>query len=145
MERSYTADIAPGSQWAGKDGTKVRVLSTTSTHVQFDGPAGVRLLHHWHFREHYSSPYDARKVRSQFSMSLAVLATFHAFWSPGLRKMLARSDSRRPQECYRAARGSPALPPDAVYVNTYASPAHPSNFEEDLNDVLACIDHRAAA
>lgn len=78
-------------------------------------------------------------------MSLAVLATFHAFFSPSMQRMFARSTTRNPEQCYGPARGSPALPQDALYVNTYATPAQPSDFEEDLNDALACLNHRAAA
>lgn len=145
MERSHTADIAPGSQWTGRDGTRVRVLGTTATHVRFLGPAGERLLHHWHFREHYSAPYNAQKFRSWFAMTTANLQDFHLFWSPSRQKAYGRSSIIPRAKLFTATRGRPALPADAIYVNTYVDGANPHHAESDLNDALACADHRAAA
>ena len=92
------------------------------------------------------SSFELReRVRSRFSMSLSLLVTFHAFWSPSAQRMFARSITRSPSEAHKPARGSPALPPDAIYVNTYTDQAKPSDFVKDLIDVLICLEHPAAA
>lgn len=132
-------DIVPGSVWSRGD-SSAYVLGVAEGYVRYETGGEPELLHHSQFRALFSSPYDARKVRSQFSMSLANLVTFHAFWSPSANRMFARSVSRGdPTKAYAPARGSPALPIDAIFVRTYDDRATPNDFFEDLNDVLASV------
>jgi hypothetical protein len=88
-------------------------------------------------RERFLDSATVQRSRSQFSMSLANLANFHAFWSPTLKRMFARNATMHLSECARASRGRPALPPDAIHVGTYSHPVSTDAFFEDLNDVLA--------
>lgn len=137
-------DIHPGSTWVGEDGFAcVRNVDAGYVRYTIDGVACT--IHHDQFRRQFQSPYDARRVRSQFSMSLAVLAVFHAFWCSASQRFFARSVTRAPNACYSAARGSPAVPQGAVFVGTYSPPATPDVFLEDLNDVLACLATRRSA
>jgi hypothetical protein len=76
------------------------------------------------------------RARSQFSMSLAVLITAHVFWSPSAQRMFSRSISCDPSDAFKPARGRPALPQDAFYVNTYAHPAKFVDFQADLHDAI---------
>lgn len=156
-----TCDIAPGSTWNARagDGCAI-VIRIVGAYVEFEDEAG-RLhmgpgaMYHAHFRERYVEPYDAQQCRSQFSMSLANLANFHAFWSPSQRRMYARSATGDPAEVRGAARGRPALPADAEYIGTYAVDEREDGtqprrmgpceaFLEDLNDLLASIGRTPA-
>lgn len=130
------ADIAPGSTWVS-DSSAVRVISVCLGYVRYMDGDVLGIEHHELFRSRFEQPYDCRRVRSQFSMSLQNLLEFHAFWSRSTRKMFARS-VRDPQDAYHAARGRPALPNDALLVGTYAHPATPDDFLQDLNDLIAC-------
>lgn len=94
-------------------------------------------MHHFHFRERFLAPYDSRAIRSQFSMCLANLQAFHAFFGLTARRIFARSVSRPPEDSRAPARGSPPVPPDAIYVGTYSDPFQPDAFIADLNDALA--------
>jgi hypothetical protein len=151
MARDDTG-IKAATLWAGREGGSARVLDVAAGYVRFvDQDDRVDVLHHYAFRERYLSPAEtrqsvrqrfldpatARRLGSQFAMSLANLASFHVFWSPTLKRMFARSLSVPLTECAAAARGRPALPADAVHVGTYADPASPDQFFEDLNDAIA--------
>jgi hypothetical protein len=144
MSAPRVPGILPGSTWIGRDGPGyARVLEAVSGHVRFIDHAGaMRTVHHLQFRDLFEAPYEARAVRSQFSMSIANLVSFHAFWSLALKRLLARSSNRSIEDSRKAARGSPALPPDAFHVGTYAQPITADAFFTDLNDALAI---RAAA
>lgn len=131
------ADIAPGSTWLSES-SAVRVVSVCSGYVRYMDGQVLGMCHHDLFRREFSRPYDARHIRSWFAMCLNNLAEFHAYYSPSRQRTFARSVTRQPEEAYAASRGSPALPADAVYVRTYADPATPNDFIQDLNDVLAC-------
>lgn len=138
------ADIALGALWRGHGGGTARVLGIDAGYVRFMKDDGaVEHLHQWLFRERYVAPYDAKRCRSQFSMSLANLVSFHVFWSPMMKRMFARSSNVPPSDCAVAARGRPALPADAVFIATYAEPATPEQFFEDLNDQTCSGDSAA--
>lgn len=146
MADRNAADITRGSIWPARGAGHARVIAVAGGHVRFARESGaIEVLHHLRFREVYREPYDARQCRSQFSMSVANLVSFHAFWSPSLRRMFARSSTIRPSDCARASRGRPALPPDAVLVGTYVAPVSPDTFFADLNDVLADAFRRPSA
>jgi hypothetical protein len=135
--------ILVGSTWLGHAGGYARVLGTDCGCVDFMDQGGeIRREHHLQFRARFDAPYDASAVRSQFTMSIANLISLHAFWSPSLKRLLARSSNRSIEDSRKAARGSPALPPDAFHVGTYAQPVDANAFFTDLNDALAI---RAAA
>lgn len=136
------ADIVPGSRWPSRRGIGVaEVTEVGANRVTFTFIDGARVtrgwLHHLEFREQYEQPYDSRAVRSKFSMYLANLPSFHAFWSRTARNLFARSTTRSPADSFSPARGSPALPPDAIYVGTYAQPFPTDAFLADLHDALA--------
>lgn len=116
------ADVAPGSVWLTADASSsARVISTGSGYVRFEADGDVEIIHVHRFRERYVEPYDARRVRSQFAMSMANLENFHVFWSESQRKMYARTAKIAVQDCYKSARGRPALPPDAEWLETYST------------------------
>ncbi len=143
-----TADVTPGSIWLGRYGGHARVISVEGGYVRFareDGHVDPLPMHRWRFRELYLEPYDARRCRSQFSMSVANLVSFHAFYSPTARRMYARSANVPPSSCAGASRGRPALPADAIFIGTYESPVSPAAFFEDLNDALANVLRSPAA
>jgi hypothetical protein len=122
MRDRSAADIGLGSIWCRGDGTCAIVRSVNARHVTFTDHVGaIDTFHVNRFREVFvESPYDARDVRSQFSMSVANLDSFHAFWSPSQKRMFARSAACRPEDVRTAARGRPPLPPDAEFIGTYA-------------------------
>jgi hypothetical protein len=132
------ADITVGAQWPGRRGGAARVLDVSAGYVRFVDEVGrVEIAHQWQFRQRYLQPYDARRLRSWFAMCAANLIEFHVFWSSALGRSFARTSTVAPEDCAAAARGRPALPPDAKHVGTYAQPVSPDAFFEDLNDVLA--------
>jgi hypothetical protein len=138
------ADITLGALWRGRSGGTARVLGIDAGYVRYMKDDGaVELVHQWYFRDRYVAPYDAKRCRSQFSMSLANLISFHAFWSPKLKRMFARSSNVDPSDCAAASRGRPALPADAIYIATYSEPATPEQFFEDLNDRTCAGDSAA--
>jgi hypothetical protein len=135
-------DIVAGSRWPSARGpgcATVRAVAAGYVDFTFNDGAVVahERLHHEQFRRLYIEPYDSRSVRSWFSMSLANLQACHVFWSRALRRGFARNISRAPDDSRAAARGSPAIPADAMYVGTYSSPFAPDAFLDDLNDTLA--------
>lgn len=132
-------DIVPGSCWARRDGRGyATVKSVASGYVDYYRDDGtLDAAHHAIFRREHLAPYDAREIRSKFSMYLANLSHFHAYFAAG--HIFARSSVRPPAEAYTAARGSPALPRAAIYVGTYQDPIKPDAFLADLNDALATL------
>lgn len=117
------ADIVPGSTWITPDeASSALVISITAGYVTFEDAedGAVRTLHCLRFREQYVAPYDAQQLRSQFSMTLSNLRSFHAFYSVSTGKLYARSDTIPIEECYKAARGRPPLPTDAKHIDTYS-------------------------
>lgn len=138
------ADILPRSVWEPTGpfivplivrSTRIAVLSTAGGYVRYrrgDEPAQV--VHHATFRRWFRPLYDRRAVRSQFTMSLANLGEFRVFWLPDLRRMVARSVA-----CSRHFR----IPEGAVPVGTYSSPFTADQFLDDLDCVLATLDHEA--
>lgn len=86
------------------------------------------------------APYDARKVRSQFSMSLANLSQMHVFWRKAEQRISVRSTRRSIEDAYKPSRGrGGALPKEAIYVGTYTEPFPASAFITDLDDLLASL------
>lgn len=145
MERNRTTcDVVPGSTWIGINGV-AHVLDVSAGYVRHSMGSVVCTMHHTVFRQQFSPTYDARQIRSQFSMTAKNLVTFHAFWSPSLRHAFYRSSGRDPDEAFKPSRGSPAIPPDCIHVGTYDDRATTSRFLEDLHDVIACISRRIAA
>jgi hypothetical protein len=145
-------DIIVGSIWTGRTGGSARVLSVSAGYVRFvDASGEPDTRHQWEFRRRYMSPREARQAareqhlprdvigrcRSQFSMSIANLVACHIFFSRTCSRIFARSSGVPLEECHKPARGRPALPPDAIHIGTYAEPASPDAFFEDLNDALA--------
>jgi hypothetical protein len=136
MDRENPArDILPNSYWEAP-GTCVQVLSTAGGYVRAWDGAEARHVHHAKFRAEFRQAYDRNAFRSQFSMSLCNLEEFHAFFSPSVRRFFARAVNRSPEECFAARRGSAALPADAVFVATYAKSFSPSDFLNDIDDVI---------
>lgn len=131
-------DVIAGSRWISATGkAPALVRGSAEGYVDFTA-AGVRQrMHHEQFRREYLEPYASRQVRSQFAMCIANLQAFHAFWSTEARRIFARSIGRPPNESRVAARGSPAVPAEAIYIGTYSDPFTPEAFLADLNDALA--------
>lgn len=131
---SAVADISPRSTWEARGGTgaRVRVIAAASGYVTFGATGCLPVtLHHVEFRRQFEPLYDRRKVRSQFSMTLANLGEFQVFWIPGRRTIAARSVG-----CSRRF----ALPAGAVSVGVYAQPFDSEEFLGDLDDVLAKLE-----
>ena len=135
----HTCDIVLGSTWNAADGARARVIDADAGYVRFQHQDGrVEVTHHLRFRERFAPPYNARKVRSQFSMSLDNLESFHAFWVPAERRLTVRSARRSPEDAYKPSRGrGGAVPKEAIYVNTYSNPVSPDAFFGDLHDAIA--------
>jgi hypothetical protein len=128
-------DIPPRSYWEAT-GACVQVLSTAGGYVRAWDGATVRHLHHLQFRAEFHQAYDRNAFRSQFSMSLCNLEEFHAFFSLSMRRFFARCVNRPPEDSFRATRGAAALPPDAVYVGSYAKTFSASDFLKDVDDIV---------
>ncbi|HSW83481.1 MAG TPA: hypothetical protein VLH12_08405 [Usitatibacter sp.] len=146
MDRDNPArDILPNSYWDA-NGVCVQVLSTGGGYVRaWDGSA-VQHLHHVQFRIAFREVYDRRAFRSQFSMSLCNLDEFHAFFSPSVRnRFFARCVTRSPEDAFTARRGQPALPPDCVFVGTYAKSFSASSFLDDIDAIVERILGASAA
>ena len=130
------ADILPRSIWEAQDGERGRVLGTAGGYVRYRlGDAAAMVAHHLTFRRAFALIYDRRAVKSQFSMSCANLAEFRAYWTPGARKLVARSVS-----CQREFR----IPADAILVGLYAHPFNADAFLADLDCVLANLERQQA-
>ncbi len=139
MDRENPArDILPRSYWEAP-GACVQVLATGGGYVRFWNGRCAELLHHVLFRARFRQAYDRHAFRSQFSMSLCNLEEFHAFFSPSVRRFFARAVNRSPEDSYSARRGSAALPSDALFVGTYAESFSPSDFLNDIDDVIERI------
>lgn len=143
------ADITRGSiceAAPGCSGGAARVLAVSAGYVRFARSEGcIEILHHALFLQRYVPIFEARQVRSQFSMSLANLSNFHVFFSRCQRRIFARSAKVPIESCAGAARGRPALPADAVYVGTYSDPVSPDDFFSDLHDAIADLFSTATA
>lgn len=153
MSDRFAADITRGSIWRASDGSHARVMSVCAGYVSFARRGVIDRMHHHVFRNEFERPYDARRLRSQFSMTLNNLVSFHAFWGLTSRRLYARASNVRPEDCRTASRGRPALPADAVYVGQYSDAVimprqwHGpqltayEKFLQDLHDVLAEHPH----
>lgn len=131
--RNAIPDIAPGSTWIAPDGLRVVVVSAAARHVVYRAP-DLAVLHEIQFRASFQPVYDRSAMRSQFSMCLANLGAFTAYWIGRRDKFMARSVS-----CTRRFR----IPDGARQIDTYEAPFSPDTFLEDLDDLLARIDHDA--
>lgn len=144
-------DIVAGSRWPSARGSGHAIVRAAAAGwVEFAFSDGTMVLprermHHIHFRERFVAPYDSRAIRSQFSMCLANLQAFHAFFDRAARRIFARSVTRSIEDSRKAARGSPAVPPAAIFVGTYTNPVQPDDFLTDLNDALATDGSDTAA
>jgi hypothetical protein len=142
-------DIIPGSRWPCIKGPgDAIVLASAAGYVAFvlaDSHVGAQdCLHHAQFRRLYAAPYDSRAIRSWFSMSVANLQEFHAFWLAG--KLYARTARRTIEEAFQPSRGrGGAVPKGARYVGTYTAPFRPDGFFPDLHDALVSVGARTAA
>lgn len=135
--RNAIADIPSRSTWISADGARVVVTSAAARHVVFrsHGPArGGGVLHEVEFRARFRPAYHRAAIRSQFSMSLANLGAFVAFWLGQPDRFVARSVS-----CTRRFR----IPDGAHRIGTYEAPFSPDAFLEDLDDLLARLDRDA--
>lgn len=134
--RNAIADIPPRSTWINASGSRVVVTSAAARHVVFRGPGAARggVMHEAAFRAQYRAVYDRAAMRSQFSMCLANLVAFTAYWLGQPDRFVARSVS-----CTRRFR----VPDGAHRIGTYEAPFSPDAFLEDLDDLLARIDRDA--
>lgn len=91
-------------------------------------------------------PYDARRLRSQFTMTVANLSSFHAFFDAAAKRLYARTAKLPAHESRSPSRGRPPVPSNALYVGTYCEPVTADLFFDDLNDALAnlAIPNRTA-
>lgn len=142
--RNAIPDIAPGSTWISPDGTRASVRAAAARHVTFLRFSPIvphpfaqptETMHESDFRARFEPRYYRAKMRSQFSMTIANLGAFRAFWIGNPERFLARSMS-----CTRQFR----IPDGARLIGTYEQPFRPDAFLEDLDDVLAQLDHDAA-
>lgn len=144
MDRENPArDIVPRSYWEAED-VCVQVLSTAGGYVRYWDGSAARHMHHLKFRAAFRQAYDRDAFRKQFSMSLCNLEEFHAFFSPSVRRFFARRVSRTPEESFAATRGAAALPGDAIFVGTYAKSFSPSDFLNDIDDLLEILQGTGA-
>ena len=134
--RNAIADIPPRSTWIAADGTRVMVTSAAARHVVYRcaGPERGGVLHEIDFRARFQPVYHRAAIRSQFSMTLANLGAFTAFWLGQPDRFVARSVS-----CTRRFR----IPEGAHRIGTYEAPFSPDAFLEDLDDLLARLEHDA--
>jgi len=79
--------------------------------------------------------------RSWVAMSLCQLQHCNILWSPSRRRLLARSAHHSLKECFKSAKGRPALPPDAVLVGNYA---HGIPARYVIDDLLALLERLAS-
>lgn len=135
--RNAAADIPLRSIWENVAGEQVRVMNTAAGYVRFE-PLGAEpvTVHCLDFRATFRPFYDRHGFASQFSMSLANLSEFHAFFSPTARRFYARSACRHVDSAFASSRGSPAIPKDSIHVGTYAHPCPTINFLNDLDELL---------
>lgn len=138
--RDAIPDIVPGSIWLRTDGgPRARVIAAASRHVVYrDAEGAIRqpsqLLHENAFRATFLPLYGRREMKSQFSMSIANLGEFRAYWIGDPGRFLARSVS-----CQRKF----SIPARAIEIGLYVAPFHSDSFLADLDCVLAAIDHEA--
>lgn len=126
--RNSICDIVPGSTWNAADGASAVVIAAADGYVGFRRSSGsITVEHERDFRRAYCAIYDRAKLRSQFTMSLANLVEFTAWWLPSQRKLVCRSVA-----CSRRF----AIPLGALPVGTYGEPCSAQTFFEDLDDVL---------
>lgn len=142
-----TRDIRTGEIFIDRrDGSRVIIVAAGNHYVEFmRGCDHIEIFYERHFRERFAATYDRARLRSQFSMSLANLDSFHAFWCPASQKLFARSAGRAVEDAYKPSRGrGGALPRTARYVGTYSNPCSPSTFLENLDDHLAKLQRCAS-
>lgn len=120
-------DIAPGSIWRGINGCVVTVLQAAAAHVLIRRAILTETMHEREFRDLFLPLYDREKIRSQFTMSLANLGEFRAFWLPDMAKITVRSVS-----CQRQFR----VPEGALLVGTWSAPCRVEDFFEALDAVI---------
>lgn len=141
--RNAIADIPARSTWIAKDGTRALVVQAAAAHVTFTRISPIvprplltpaQTLHEREFRARFKPLYDRAAIRSQFSMTLANLGAFTAFWLGHPDRFVARSVS-----CTRRFR----IPEGARRIGTYEAPFSPDAFLEDLDDLLARLDRDA--
>lgn len=119
--------IAPGSLWEGPNGRPIRVIQAAAHHVAIDTGESTEVLWEAAFRYIFRPLYDREKIRSQFTMSLANLGEFRAFWLPDMAKIMVRSVS-----CQRQFR----VPEGALLVGTWSAPCRVEDFFEALDAVI---------
>lgn len=127
--RNCIRDIAPGSLWVGPGGELVAVSFAAAGHVlvRAGSRGGQVVISASRFRATHQPAYPRERIRSQFSMSLANLSEFTAYWLPASKKLVCRSHN---------ARRRFTLPPDAVRIDDYRYPCPPECFFDDLNSLL---------
>lgn len=81
---------------------------------------------------------ERQRIGSQISCSLCNLQHVHFFWSPGTRRLYARTVGLEIDAYHRAGRGRPGVPLDAWHVGTYTHGGVGSGaIMEDLLALLA--------
>lgn len=137
--RDAITGILAGSTWIDAFGHRMVVLAAAGRHVSYvERPGHSRpfTVHERDFRARFRPIYDRAAMKSQFSMCIANMGGFNAFWIGRRDKFLARSVS-----CVRKFR----VPDYAVAIGTYSDPCRSDVFLEDLDDVLARLEHDARA
>jgi hypothetical protein len=137
--RNAITGILAGSTWIDADHHKAVVLAAAARHVTYLEDPGTRrsscpplTIHERAFRARWRPVYDRAAIKSQFSMCIANMGAFTAYWIGRRDKFLARSVS-----CVRRFR----VPEGAVTIATYSDPCRSDVFLEDLDDVLARLEH----
>lgn len=134
---STIRDIPKRSIWVDADGTRVVIVVAAEGYVSFVRAKGEKpqTIHEQAFRARFESLYDRAALRSRFSMSLANLVEFRAYWVPSQRRVITRGiASTKPWP----------IPPDSEFIGRYAHPCSSEDFIEDLDNVIARL-HVAAA
>ena len=122
-------DIAPGSVWVSFFlNWTARIDVAAGGWVRFTPKDGApQLYSEREFRFRFLPLYDREKIRSQFTMSLANLGEFRAYWLHDLAKIMVRSVS-----CQRQFR----VPEGARLVGTWSAPCKVEDFFEALDAVI---------
>lgn len=138
QSESCLSAIAPGAIWVHRDGPAVVLVGPTPDAARVAFSDGFRTCT-FHmpvaeFRESFAPIYDRTEIYQWFSMTLANLDEFRAYWIPGRQSPIARGLS---------ARKNWPVPPGAIFVGQYVPPCNPRTFLEDLDGVLSSIHAKA--
>lgn len=83
------------------------------------------------------TPPERELFRSRFAMALANLHCIEVYFSPGIRKIFARSHPAQEESLFITTHGRRAMPIDVVRVGVYVAPFCSGDFLGDLDDTIA--------